>query len=423
MQALIIVEDVSKILKTIYKKPFFVFLLEYLKKQKFKKIIVSSSNDLSQLKTYIKDKYKKLKIDYFDSKQLPLNKNPNLSKKPFFVFNGECIIDINYKKIINKKTPMLFLEKSESISKNNKYVYFFPKNKKDYNLNDISSFKNLLEGNNLSENDFKLVYKDKVIHIDDDLSLKLLKNNIFHLRFNNYSMNEAVESIEEGIKSQSKSLVVPVNLDMMRVSYKDIEFQNIINNSDISLIDGKPLIWFSNLYRKKFKHKVSGSDLVYPLLEMMNKNGYSLFIVGGKEDVAAKAMENIKDKYEDIKIAGFYSPPYGFEKDEKETDKTIEKINEANPQVVLLCLSAPKQEKFYSRNKDKLISATYVCAGATVDFLAGQIKRAPKWMSSIGLEWFFRLLKEPKRLIKRYWLDFWFIPKIMFLRIFKKKLK
>lgn len=200
MQALIIVEDVSKILKTIY-------------------------------------------------------------KKPFFVFNGECIIDINYKKIINKKTPMLFLEKSESISKNNKYVYFFPKNKKDYNLNDISSFKNLLEGNNLSENDFKLVYKDKVIHIDDDLSLKLLKNNIFHLRFNNYSMNEAVESIEEGIKSQSKSLVVPVNLDMMRVSYKDIEFQNIINNSDISLIDGKPLIWFSNLYRKKFKHKVSGSDL------------------------------------------------------------------------------------------------------------------------------------------------------------------
>ena len=127
-------------------------------------------------------------------------------------------------------------------------------------------------------------------------------------------MNEAVESIEEGIKSQSKSLVVPVNLDMMRVSYKDIEFQNIINNSDISLIDGKPLIWFSNLYRKKFKHKVSGSDLVYPLLEMMNKNGYSLFIVGGKEDVAAKAMENIKDKYEDIKIVGFYSPPYGFER-------------------------------------------------------------------------------------------------------------
>lgn len=83
MQALIIVEDVSKILKTIYKKPFFVFLLEYLKKQKFKKIIVSSSNDLSQLKTYIKDKYKKLKIDYFDSKQLPLNKDLNLSKNLF----------------------------------------------------------------------------------------------------------------------------------------------------------------------------------------------------------------------------------------------------------------------------------------------------------------------------------------------------
>ena len=184
MQALIIVEDVSKILKTIYKKPFFVFLLEYLKKQKFKKIIVSSSNDLSQLKTYIKDKYKKLKIAYFDSKQLPLNKDLNLSKKPFFVFNGESIIDINYKKINNKKTPMLFLEKNESISKNNKYVYFFPKNKKDYNLNDISSFKNLLEENNLSENDFKLVYKDKAIHIDDNLSLKLLKNNIFHLRFN-----------------------------------------------------------------------------------------------------------------------------------------------------------------------------------------------------------------------------------------------
>ena len=88
---------------------------------------------------------------------------------------------------------------------------------------------------------------------------------------------------------------------------------------------------------------------------------------------------------------------------------------------MLLCLSAPKQELFFNKNKASLIDATYICAGATVDFLAGNVKRAPKWMSKVGLEWFYRLMKEPKRLFKRYWLDFWFLVKIFFIALFQKK--
>ena len=247
------------------------------------------------------------------------------------------------------------------------------------------------------------------------------KKRLCHLMLNKISFNEIVEDINSGIVSKEKRLIVPVNLDMMRMAYKNKEFNAVINESSLSVVDGKPLIWLSKIVRNGIKEKISGSDLIYPVLDLCNKNHYSIFIVGGINDVPEKACAAIKEKYPNVVVKGYHSPVFGFEKNADETQKVVECINQSKADIVLLCLSAPKQELFFNKNKASLIDATYICAGATVDFLAGNVKRAPKWMSKVGLEWFYRLMKEPRRLFKRYWLDFWFLIKIFFIALFQKK--
>lgn len=419
MQAILFADDLPHLMEKVNKKPFLFYYLDYLNKSGFKKIIFLISDQLEKPE-HIRCKYKKMKLYFiFKNCSMASKKIQKFLKKSFFLMSGSCIYKMEYRLYRKNETPILLQDEDFMQS-----IYYFPKEKNGYSLNEVFTISDFLAVNHIEENRLEIKdIKGKAIDVNDENIESLLKNNIFHLHFNNYSMNEAIDSIELKVKNQQKSLVVPVNLDMLRISYKDLEFRKIINEADITLIDGKPLIWFSKLYRKRFKHKVSGSDLIYPLLEMMNKEKLSLFIVGGKDGVAEEACKKIQEKYSGITIAGWYSPPFGFEKNEEQTKETIESINQANPQVVLLCLSAPKQEKFYKNNCEELIPATYICAGATVDFLAGNVNRAPKWMSSLGLEWLYRLSKEPKRLFKRYWLDFWFIPKIMFLRIFKKELK
>ena len=132
---------------------------------------------------------------------------------------------------------------------------------------------------------------------------------------------------------------------------------------------------------------------------------YSLFIIGGAEGIAEKAKANLEQDYPAIKITGTYAPPLGFEKDKTELSKINEMITEAHPDLVIACFGCPKQEKWIYENYQNYAGTVSVCAGATVDFLAGNVSRAPQWMSEHGLEWFYRFLQEPKRLFKRYFID------------------
>ena len=129
------------------------------------------------------------------------------------------------------------------------------------------------------------------------------------------------------------------------------------------------------------------------------------FILGGKDGVAEQAKQKLEEKHPGIKVVGTYAPPVGFEKDEAELEKTNAVISQASPDLLIACLGCPKQEKFIYENIEKYDARVSVCAGATVDFLAGNVKRAPKWMSDHGLEWFYRFTQEPKRLFKRYFVD------------------
>ncbi len=218
----------------------------------------------------------------------------------------------------------------------------------------------------------------------------------------NLTMQEAIDEINVLVKKNNHSYVVTPNLDHIVLIEKDSEFKRAYENADLILTDGKPLIWISRLLKNPIKEKVSGSDLFPRVCELAAQNGYSIFILGAMEGVAQTAANKLIKSVPRLSIAGCYSPPVGFEKDSEEVKKIINMINSSNADILAVALGAPKGEKFIYQIRDKISVAVSMQIGATIDFIAGRIKRAPKWMSDYGLEWLYRIFQDPKRLLKRY---------------------
>lgn len=231
------------------------------------------------------------------------------------------------------------------------------------------------------------------------------KQPLLNTYINNLTMSEAVDAIEQMVVADKQSYVVAINVDVVMKIEDDPYLKEIVDNADMVLVDGKPLVWISKLHGKPLKAKISGSDLVPLLCETAAEKGYKIFIIGGKEGIAEQAKVKLEEKYPEICIAGTYAPPFGFEKDENELNHINQMISNVKPDLLITCFGCPKQEKWIYENIDKYEAKVSVCAGATVDFLAGNVKRAPRWMSEHGLEWFYRFLQEPKRMFKRYFID------------------
>ena len=231
------------------------------------------------------------------------------------------------------------------------------------------------------------------------------KQPLLNTCINNLTMPETIDKIEKMISSKNKSYVVAVNVDVIMKIENDPYLKEIVDNADMVLVDGKPLVWISKIYGRPLKAKISGSDLVPLLCDVAAQKGYSIFIIGGKDGIAEQAQKRLESKLPNIKIVGTYAPPMGFEKDEEELNKINSMISKAKPDLLIACFGCPKQEKWIYENINKYDAKVSICAGATVDFLAGNVKRAPRWMSEHGLEWFYRFLQEPKRMFKRYFVD------------------
>ncbi len=221
----------------------------------------------------------------------------------------------------------------------------------------------------------------------------------------NITMNEAVQKIEQLILNKKPSYVVTPNVDHIVKLETDKEFQEVYKEADLILTDGMPLIWISKFKKSPIKEKVSGSDLFPEVCKLAANKGYKVFLLGAAEGVAAQAAENLKEKYNGLNVVGTYSPSYGFEKKEDEIQEIIKMINEVKPDILAVGLGAPKQEKFLYNYRKQLNVPVALAIGASIDFEAGNIDRAPKWMQYSGLEWFYRLCKEPKRMFKRYLVD------------------
>lgn len=221
----------------------------------------------------------------------------------------------------------------------------------------------------------------------------------------NLTMDETIESIDELIQQNKNSYVVTPNVDHIVQLEKGGELVQVYKNADLILVDGKPLMWIAKLYGTPFKEKISGSDLFPRICKLAADKGYTMYLLGAAEGIAKKAAENLSIKYPGLRIVGTYSPPVGFENNKEELDKIKKQIKEVKPHILIVGLGCPKQELFILHHKDELEVPLSLGLGASIDFEAGNIKRAPKWMSNHGLEWLYRITQDPKRLAKRYLID------------------
>lgn len=224
-------------------------------------------------------------------------------------------------------------------------------------------------------------------------------------QIDNYTMEEAIDAIDRLICQDKNGYVVTPNIDHIVKLESDQLLQKVYADADIILTDGKPMIWMSKLYGTPIKEKVSGSDLFPNLCRLAAGKGYRVFLLGAAEGVAAKAALNLQNKFPGLIIAGTYSPPFGFEKDEKELQNILRIVTEAKPHILIVGLGCPKQEKFIYNYRNKLNVPVSLGLGASIDFEAGILKRAPKWMADHGFEWFYRIVQDPKRMAKRYFVD------------------
>lgn len=222
------------------------------------------------------------------------------------------------------------------------------------------------------------------------------------IEIDNLAMQEAIDKIEELIKNVKSSYVVTPNAAHIVLLQKDKEFKKIYQGARLVIPDGMPLLWGAKILGRPLKERVAGSDLLPVFCEIAAKKGYKLFFLGAGLGVAAKAALILSEKNTGLKIVGTYSPPLGFEDDEEENKTIVQVIKEAKPDILFVGLGAPKQEKWIWRHKDELQVPVSIGVGVTFDFVAGTVRRAPKWMQKCGLEWLFRLCQEPGRLWKRY---------------------
>lgn len=213
-------------------------------------------------------------------------------------------------------------------------------------------------------------------------------------------MQEVLERLQQGV-------VFTPNVDHLVKLQKDQLFKQIYDTADYKLCDSKIMIYAAEFLGSPIREKISGSDFFPAFYEYHRHNlGIKLFLLGAKPGVAAEAQRRINSKVGREIVVGSYSPPLGFETDVAECDRIIQMVNDSGATVLAVGVGAPKQEKFIYNHKDRFSTIKiFLAVGATIDFEAGHVNRAPKWASDAGLEWLYRLLSEPKRLWKRYLLD------------------
>lgn len=224
---------------------------------------------------------------------------------------------------------------------------------------------------------------------------------ILGVPFHQTTLVGAVDSIQAMIADGGSHYVVTPNVDFLVKAQRDAELRRVLVHADLVLCDGKPIVWASHLLSGVLPCRVAGSDLIPLLLDRAAQNDWRIFLLGGSPEVAAEAARRIATAYPALQEVAHFSPPYR-PLAEMDNTEVFARIRAAKPHIMLVCFGCPKQEKWISRNLGQLEVPVMIAAGATVDFLAGSMARAPVWMRRSGTEWIFRLLQEPRRLARRY---------------------
>lgn len=233
---------------------------------------------------------------------------------------------------------------------------------------------------------------------------------ILNINISSITRQKLLEDLKNGV-------VITPNVDHMVKLQKDREFYDIYKQAEWVICDSKILYILSKLLKHPLPEVIPGSSFFTSFYNYhKNNQNCKIFLLGAMHGVAQTAMKKINEKVGRQIVVGAMSPSYGFENKQEENDIIYKMVNESGANVVLVGVGAPKQEKWIFANKDKMPNVDiWMALGATIDFEAGNIKRAPKIYQKLALEWFYRFLMEPRRMFKRYFVDdikfFWYFGK------------
>jgi N-acetylglucosaminyldiphosphoundecaprenol N-acetyl-beta-D-mannosaminyltransferase len=235
----------------------------------------------------------------------------------------------------------------------------------------------------------------------DSAAMRHSRVRIGQLEVDAVTFAEALERIASLVQSKAGGAVFTPNVDHVVKAERDAAFREAYARADLCLPDGMPLIWASRLMGTSLPEKVSGSDLVLPLMRLAAERRWRVYIVGGAPGVADEAGERLRNEL-GVRIVGTDAPAVGLDGAAEDSEQALERLCGARADLVLVAFGAPKQELWIDRFSDRIAPAVAIGVGASLDFLTGRVRRAPAWMSHAGLEWLFRLAHEPRRLGRRY---------------------
>ena len=210
--------------------------------------------------------------------------------------------------------------------------------------------------------------------------------------------NEIISVIQKSIEEKRKGWITGINGHALNLSYKSSWLKDFYNHALLNCSEGFGVVTAAFLSGVKIPKHKHWAEWAYELLQMLEENDYSLFLLGSTDEVGEKAVDNLHKLYPKLRITGRLN---GYS-DMKQNDSLINSLNNSKSDIVFVALGMPKQEEWIYRNKDKLHARIIFPVGALLDYLSGMKKRSPRWMSSIGMEWFYRLLTEPQKVWRRY---------------------
>lgn len=223
---------------------------------------------------------------------------------------------------------------------------------------------------------------------------------ILNARLHNVTRAELLANLRSG-------MVIPANVDVIMKLQRDAAFRRTWERAEVRVCDSQIVMFAAALLGTPLREKISGSDFFGEFCAYhANNPEVRIFLLGGREGVAQAARRNINRRVGREIITHAHSPSFGFERNEAECRKIVDAVNASHCTVLAVGVGCPKQEMWIDRYREHMPNVRiFLCIGATIDFEAGSVRRAPRWMQRLGLEWLFRMLQEPRRLARRYLLD------------------
>jgi N-acetylglucosaminyldiphosphoundecaprenol N-acetyl-beta-D-mannosaminyltransferase len=234
------------------------------------------------------------------------------------------------------------------------------------------------------------------------------------------TFEQALDRIDRLITAGRPTFFITANLNYAMLTDADPRIQELNRRAAFILADGMPMVWWSRLGPRPLPERVAGSDLIYGVCERAAQHGHRIYLLGAAPGVADEAAGKLKLKYPGLAIVGVECPPFR-KLTAAEEQEQIDRIRRAKPDILFVAFGQPKGEYWIAERLDQLDVPVCVQVGATLDFVAGRVKRSPRWMQKTGLEWVYRMLQEPRRLVKRYADNIVFLIRAVFAPRFRKE--